>query len=1160
MDTGGNPRRQETMGGDLAQTRSERVLEKPNEPPLSEGHTYRSREGSMEHTFELMDTVPPTSHDLPLLGGNTPGSDEGRMELIQELMETYTSLSKRVLALEEAKTTQDRVITRLKLRVKRLEKKRKERTLQPMKRRLFNGRVESSDDDLDEEDASKQGMESDKTKSMFQDSDFVLDDDMEYVEVEIVHTATTGVSTVSAPVTTVGVAISTAEPKTPPTTTTIIGDKDHTNAQTLMKMKEEKSKEKGVAIKDVEDSPRPIRSITTLQPLPTINSKDKGKGVLVKEEPEKPEKSWTEHKKKEATSAALAEEFDEIQARIDVDHELAIILTHEEQEKYTIKERARLLAEFFERRKKQLAAKRAEAIRNKPPTRTQVGNKMITYLKHMDDDNQQQAESTKKRPKADSEEESSKKQKLEEDTDAKKEYLRDSIDVSPKDDVAIDVESLATKYPIDGNSKNYKIFSEMLDDFDKQDVTDLHRTRLRNRLRIGINKWYQSFALRNFDLEVMKFESAHSNTTAKLPILKLAQENGTSVTKMSVPVTAEEKTNKKNDVKARSLLLMALPNEHQLTFSQYTDAKTIASSTESLDSIFNRLQKIVSRLAIFGVVITQEDLNLKFLRSLPPEWYTHVVVWMNKAKIETMSIDDLYNNFKIVEQSVKKSVCTSRGAQNLAFMNASSTSSTNDVNTAKPAYEVSTVSSNVNTASPQVSTTSFSDNVVYAFMVKNPNGSNLLWKDLEQIHEDDMEIMDLKWQLSLLSMRAKRECIAPRNKEGQFRNQDNTRKHGNNEDTSSKAMLAIDGRRTSSDKHGSNGCDDLIVKLNQTKFTVATYKRGLAIVEEQLITYRKNEVLFSEEVAVLKREVACKDYEINILKSEFEKVKQEKEGIEFKIKKFDKASKDLDNLLGKPEFKSYGSEDSKKESNIVCDKKSNDTKENYDDSLVKEQVPKHTSSFVESSLNVDKETIFLDKKIKFVKPKNHEKPVKKSVRTHLNAQRNMVPRAVLMKTGLKLFNTVRTVNTAHPKSKGKPQQDDTGFVDSGCSRHMTGNIAYLSDFKEFDRGNVTFGGGAYGGRISSKGTLKTDSLDFEDIYFVNELKFNIFSVSQMCDKKNYVLFTDTECLVLSPNYKLSDESHILLKIPTKDNMYSFYMKNIVPKESLTCLVAKATLD
>ncbi|GJX85530.1 hypothetical protein Tco_0336304 [Tanacetum coccineum] len=217
---GDSPRRQETIRGAPAQTMSERVLEKPNEPPLLEGHTSGSGEGSMEHTFELTDNVPNTPHDSPLSGGYTPGSDKGRMELIQELMETCTSLTKRVLALEEAKTAQDRVITRLKLRVNMLEKKRKARTLQPMKRRLFKGRVESSDDDLDEEDASKQGRTDDKTKLMFQDSEFdELDDDMDNVEGETVNTATTGVSAVSAPVTTAGVAISTAEPSTPPTTT-----------------------------------------------------------------------------------------------------------------------------------------------------------------------------------------------------------------------------------------------------------------------------------------------------------------------------------------------------------------------------------------------------------------------------------------------------------------------------------------------------------------------------------------------------------------------------------------------------------------------------------------------------------------------------------------------------------------------------------------------------------------------------------------------------------------------------------------------------------------------------------------------------------------------------------------------------------------------------
>ncbi|GJS27277.1 hypothetical protein Tco_0487897 [Tanacetum coccineum] len=429
-----------------------------------------------------------------------------------------------------------------------------------------------------------------------------------------------------------------------------------------------------------------------------------------------------------------------------------------------------------------------------------------------------------------------------------------------------------------------------------------------------------------------------------------------------------------------------------------------------------------------------------------------------------------------------------------------------------------------------------------------------------------------------------------------------------------------------------------------------------------------------------------------------------------------------------PEFKGYGTENSKQESNIVCDKKSDDSKENSDNTLVKEQVSKDTSIFVESSLNVNKETVFpVDKKVESVKPKNHEKPVKKSVRyaemyrsqtprgnqrnwngqksnqlgsdfvmynkacficgsfnhvhaqckyhqregmvygntykrvnynyttnrTHPNAQRNMVPRAVLMKTSLKTFNTARTVNTAHPKSTvfsakpmprfsktaqstvrrpfqaktvlnnkrftqkvntakaqavntarpkvvktarpnsavvnairvnqandvkalacwvWRPTKPDSAsitlkkhnYIDargrSKRSRYMTGNITYLSDFKEFDRGYVTFRGGAHGGRITSKGILKTDILDFKDVYFVNELKFNLFSISQMCDKKNYVLFTDTECLVLSPNFKLLDENQIILKIPRKDNMYSFDMKNIVPKESLTCLVVKATSD
>ncbi|GJR33002.1 putative ribonuclease H-like domain-containing protein [Tanacetum coccineum] len=145
---------------------------------------------------------------------------------------------------------------------------------------------------------------------------------------------------------------------------------------------------------------------------------------------------------------------------------------------------------------------------------------------------------------------------------------------------------------------------------------------------------------------------------------------------------------------------------------------------------------------------------------------------------------------------------------------------------------------------------------------------------------------------------------------------------------------------------------------------------------------------------------------------------------------------------------------------------------------------------------------------------------------------------------------------------GNPQLElqEKGVIDSGCSRHMTGNKSYLSDYEEIDGGFVAFGGNSKGGKITGKGKIRTGKLDFEDVYFVKELKFNLFSVSQMCDKKNSVLFTDTECVVLSSDFKLTDENHVLLKVPRKNNMYSVDLRNVVPQGGLTCLFAKATLD
>nr|GEW04164.1 RNA-directed DNA polymerase, eukaryota [Tanacetum cinerariifolium] len=202
--------------------------------------------------------------------------------------------------------------------------------------------------------------------------------------------------------------------------------------------------------------------------------------------------------------------------------------------------------------------------------------------------------------------------------------------------------------------------------------------------------------------------------------------------------------------------------------------------------------------------------------------------------------------------------------------------------------------------------------------------------------------------------------------------------------------------------------------------------------------------------------------------------------------------------------------------------------------------------------------------------------------THKHLQKHMVPIVVLPQSK-PVFNTaVRPVSAAIPKIMGNPQHalKDKGVIDSGCSRHMTGNMSYPSYFEELNEGYVSFGGNPKGGKITGKGKIKTGNmfylsdfeelnegyvsfrdnpkggkitgkgkiktgnpkggkitgkrkiktckLDFDDVYFVKELKFNLFSVSQMCDKKNSVLFTNPECFVLSLNFKLPDASQVLL--------------------------------
>ncbi|GJW86916.1 putative ribonuclease H-like domain-containing protein [Tanacetum coccineum] len=228
-------------------------------------------------------------------------------------------------------------------------------------------------------------------------------------------------------------------------------------------------------------------------------------------------------------------------------------------------------------------------------------------------------------------------------------------------------------------------------------------------------------------------------------------------------------------------------------------------------------------------------------------------------------------------------------------------------------------------------------------------------------------------------------------------------------------------------------------------------------------------------------------------------------------------------------------------------------------SIIKRPIHKKTT-FKNSNFNLRVNTV-KDKNVNVARPKAVVNAVKGNNVNVVKASACWV-----WKPKTKVLDHVFKYNSASITLKkfdyGNPKIDlqDKGVIDSGCSRHMTGNMSYLTDFEEIDGGYVAFGGNPKGGKITGKGTIKTENLDFENVYFVRELKFNLFSVSQMCDKKNSVLFNDTECIVLSLNFKLTDESHVLLKVPRKNNMYSVDLKNIVPKEGLTCLFAKATSD
>ncbi|GJW01555.1 putative ribonuclease H-like domain-containing protein [Tanacetum coccineum] len=330
------------------------------------------------------------------------------------------------------------------------------------------------------------------------------------------------------------------------------------------------------------------------------------------------------------------------------------------------------------------------------------------------------------------------------------------------------------------------------------------------------------------------------------------------------PTTADEKLARKNKLKARGTLLMALSNEHQLKFNTYKCAKTLmeaikkrfggnkeskktqktllkqqyenfnGSSSEGLDQTYDRLQKLISQLEILGETISQEDMNLKFLRSLPSEWKTHTLIWRNKPDLDTLSMDDLYKNLKIYKTEVKRSLSSNQNSQNVAFVSSNNSGSSNQ------AY-----------GSNSANTDSMSD----------------------VIDADDLEEMDLKWQMAMLTMRSRR-------------------------------FLTNTGRKISA-----NGSDT--IGFNKSKVECYNcHKKGHFIRECRALREnkntkpkRRNMIVETTETKALALQVLqarilrLRDNALIELRKKFEKAKKERDDLKLTLEKFENSSKNLSKLL-----------------------------------------------------------------------------------------------------------------------------------------------------------------------------------------------------------------------------------------------------------------------
>nr|GEZ91959.1 hypothetical protein [Tanacetum cinerariifolium] len=638
------------------------------------------------------------------------------------------------------------------------------------------------------------------------------------------------------------------------------------------------------------------------------------------------------------------------------------------------------------------------------------------------------------------------------------------------------------------------------------------------------------------------------------------------------PTTAKEKAQRRLELKARSTLLMGIPNEHQLKFNSIKNVKSLLQAVEK------RLQKLISKLEIHGESISQ-DINQKFLRSLLPKWNTHTIVWRNKPQIDTLSMDDLYNNLKIYELEDKGTSSSNTNTQNIAFVSSNSTSSINGaVNTTHGVTIVSTQAIVVNSTTID----NLSDAVICSFFASQPNSSQL----------DDLEEMDLRWQMAMLTIRARiflkntrrkfslngnetigfdkskvecynchkrghfaRECRPLRSQD--IKHKESTKRTVHVETPALVALVSCDGLggynwsdqvkegptnfalmaytstssnfKVSTNSNYSSSClentkiikeqnEQLLKDLRTSKINAITYETCLESLEARLLVYKKNKFVYEEDIKVLKHEIHLREVAITKLRRKLELAQKQKDEIQLTVENFKNSSKNLRNCLPlKPDLS--GLEEFVNEYIVIepivkklvvetSEAKANADKpkvvrKNFGPHLLKigyqivkmklSQILVNTARQVStahpnSTVNVARQMLYLLKSADLsVKRPIHKKTAFTSINVpqKVNIVRSKIVNTVRPKAVVNavLGNRVNVVKASacwvwNPKTKvidhvskhnsasitlkkfdyGNPQMDikDKGVIDSGCLRHMTGNMSYLTDYEEFDGGYVAF--------------------------------------------------------------------------------------------------------